>query len=61
MRLNAQLDRLWIGADTMIDGAEIYADYDGKTWQLVTASGRMSGDSRIEAHIVKISAVSYFP
>ncbi len=49
MRLEARIDRLWIGADAKIDGAEINAEYDGATWRTVAASGRLPGNSRIEA------------
>ena len=43
MRLEARLDRLWIGADAKIDGAEINAEYDGAKWRTVAGSGRLSG------------------
>ena len=47
LRLNARLDRLWVGPKSAIRGAAIKADYDGARWQRIEATGRTPEGSGI--------------
>jgi hypothetical protein len=49
IRLRGSFERLWIDADAKIDGAEVFAEYDGATWRLVSAAARTSEKRRVEA------------
>ena len=53
--IEARFDRLWIGADSKIDDIKINAEYDAAEWPLVTATGMLSGNGRIEARYREIN------